>query len=284
MAGDADGMSGDRGGASGVPAGTSGVPAFGYAAAAIGTFLVTSMNVWSGLDGRHGNDWRIAVYEYTSTAVIFALLWPLGRLVRRVLEDWPLRRGRAAALLLAGLPAFALAHVWGFVALRTAIFAAFGMRYDFDGPSGWAFEFPKEIAVYAILVMVLGATTALARRPTVSDAPAETDRRLVLREGGRVIHVRPAEVAAVSSAGNYVEYHLVDGRKPLVRGTLSACEAVLGATGFVRSHRSWLVNIRLIEEIEPAGSGDRRLLLSGGVEAPLSRRFADGFDAALTVQ
>ncbi|WEK43094.1 MAG: LytTR family DNA-binding domain-containing protein [Candidatus Sphingomonas colombiensis] len=281
MAGDADGMNGSQGGTPGASAVTNGVPAFGYIAAAVGTFLVTSMNVWSGLDGRHGNDWRIAVYEYTSTVVIFALLWPLGWLLRRVLANWPERKTIAAGLLIAGLLPFALAHVWGFVALRTVIFAAFGLHYSFDGLEGWAFEFPKEIAVYAILVSVLGATSVLARRPTASGAPSPVEQRVVLREGGRVIHVRPIDIAAVSSAGNYVEYHLIDGRKPLIRATLSACERELLPAGFVRVHRSWLVNSRLIREIEPAGSGDRRLFLAGGVEAPLSRRFTDRFNAAL---
>lgn len=257
------------------------MPVLGYAAAAIGTFLITSMNVWSGLDGQHGNDWRVAVYEYTSTALIFALLWPLGQLTCRALSDWSTRKARAVALLAAGLPLFAVTHISGFVALRTAIFTALGMHYSFDGITGWTFELPKEIAVYAILISVLGAATMLARRPTTIFARTDVGKRIVLRDRGRVLHIAPAEIVAISSAGNYIEYHLVGGRKPLVRGTLSACEAELTGMGFARSHRSWLVNTDFVREIEAAGSGDRKLLLSDELEVPLSRRFAKDFDGAL---
>lgn len=285
MTGGASGTNGEGIGTNGAPAVTNGVPAFGYVAAAVGTILVTSMNVWSGLDANRATEWRAPIYEYTSAALILALLWPIGLLVRHALNMWPGRRPTAAALLLAGLPVFAIAHVSGFVLLRTFIFEALGQTYVFGGSHGWTFELPKEVAIYGIVVLVLAAASLNGRASAAPDPmridTVENHPRLLLREGQRQFHVHVDEISAVSSAGNYIEYHLVDGRRPLVRGTLAACDAELAEYGFLRSHRSWLVNPRLIAEVLPAASGDRRIILSGGVYAPLSRRLVDDFEAAL---
>ena len=65
-----------------------------------------------------------------------------------------------------------------------------------------------------------------------------------------------ADILAVSSAGNYVEFALADGRKLLMRRPLSAVESELSGCGFVRTHRSWLVNEKAVTGLSPEGSGD----------------------------
>jgi hypothetical protein len=88
-----------------------------------------------------------------------------------------------------------------------------------------------------------------------------------------------AKNAAAMAAGNYVEFHMVDGRRPLMRTTLASVEAELAPHGFVRTHRSWLVNAACVRELKAeGGSGDHRLELEGRVEAPLSRRFPQALD------
>ena len=78
----------------------------------------------------------------------------------------------------------------------------------------------------------------------------------------------------MTSAGNYVEVLLADGRRPLMRATLAAVEVELERFGFVRVHRSWLVNTGRVTGLRPEGSGDWTVEL-GSVEAPVSRRFPD---------
>ena len=57
-----------------------------------------------------------------------------------------------------------------------------------------------------------------------------------------------------------------------MRATLAAIEVELGAFGFVRAHRSWLVNAARVTGLRPDGSGDWTVEL-GDVVAPLSRRY-----------
>lgn len=81
-----------------------------------------------------------------------------------------------------------------------------------------------------------------------------------------------ADIVAVRSAANYSEFLLADGRRPMMRIALGAVEARLAPRGFVRTHRSWLVNAARVSGLRPQGSGDYAVEL-GALEVPLSRRF-----------
>jgi DNA-binding LytR/AlgR family response regulator len=69
-----------------------------------------------------------------------------------------------------------------------------------------------------------------------------------------------------------VEFVLADGRKPLMRAPLSEVETALAPAGFLRTHRSWVVNPAHMQALTPTGSGDFSLDLGRGVIAPVSRR------------
>jgi DNA-binding LytR/AlgR family response regulator len=47
---------------------------------------------------------------------------------------------------------------------------------------------------------------------------------------------------------------------------------------FVRTHRSWVVNIGHLRELRPLGGGDFEVRLEGGLAIPLSRRFSEALD------
>ncbi len=95
-----------------------------------------------------------------------------------------------------------------------------------------------------------------------------------IRDGARIVRVPVRDILAVSSAGNYVEFALRDGRRVLMRSPLSAVEAEFAAHGFVRVHRSWLVNAMQMTGLKPEGSGDYTVEL-GALSVPLSRRFPE---------
>ncbi len=75
--------------------------------------------------------------------------------------------------------------------------------------------------------------------------------------------VDPAEIAWVEAAGNYVEIH-VGGATHLARGTLASFEERLARAGFVRVHRSRLVNRARVASLKPTPSGDLEITLDDG--------------------
>ena len=96
-----------------------------------------------------------------------------------------------------------------------------------------------------------------------------------IQDGKRLIRVPIVDIVAVKAAGNYVEFLLVDGRRPLARKSLRQALDQLGEHSFAQTHRSWLVNVDHVREIRSVGAGDFRVELDGGAEAPLSRRFPE---------
>jgi DNA-binding LytR/AlgR family response regulator len=95
-----------------------------------------------------------------------------------------------------------------------------------------------------------------------------------IRDGARLTRVKLEDILAVTSAGNYVEFVLADGRRLLMRVPLRSLEQELGGRGFVRTHRSWLVNGGKVTGLKPDGSGDYTVEL-GAQAVPLSRRFPE---------
>jgi two-component system LytT family response regulator len=93
-----------------------------------------------------------------------------------------------------------------------------------------------------------------------------------IRDGARRIWLDTHDVLWVEAAGNYVELHLRD-RGLLRRQTLSAIERELVDVGFVRIHRSRLVNLRHVLATETNDSGDFTVTLTDGRQVSGSRRW-----------
>jgi two-component system LytT family response regulator len=106
-------------------------------------------------------------------------------------------------------------------------------------------------------------------------------RRLVVKTtGGRLRFVKTEDVAWVAAEGNYARVH-VAGSDYLLRETLAAFEAQLDARSFVRIHRSTIVNLDHVRELEPLPHGTYAVVLGEGTRLTLSRRFRERFERAL---
>jgi hypothetical protein len=205
--------------------------------------------------------------EITSLVMLLSLLW-LPWLAWR--QQGPLRLRTLISHALA-LLAFSASHVTGFTVLRKIIYWAAGSHYGGDFPGDYIYEFPRDVIAYGLAMLAF----AMAGRRIENRTTQAGNRALYdIRDGARLLRVAFDDILAVSSAGNYVEFVLRDGRKPLMRSPLSAIETELGQHGFVRVHRSWLVNAMQMTGLKPEGSGDYTVEL-GEITVPLSRRYPE---------
>ncbi|HXI20990.1 MAG TPA: LytTR family DNA-binding domain-containing protein [Gemmatimonadales bacterium] len=102
---------------------------------------------------------------------------------------------------------------------------------------------------------------------------AATERhaeRLAIPENGRIVFVPTRDIDWIEADGNNVRLHL-GSRIRMFRETLTRLEARLDPTQFLRIHRSTIVNVRRIREIEPWVRGYHRVVLEGGTELRMSR-------------
>jgi hypothetical protein len=210
------------------------------------------------------------VEEATSAICAIALMW-IGWVAFRIAPPGSRPHWRMLAVQGLGLLIFSAAHITSFCLLRGLVFGLLHVPFDFDLACRFVYELRKDALGYCIGAAGFWAL-AKAYAPQSSVQAATPSATFDIRDGARVIRVPVAEILAARSAGNYVEFVLADGRKPLMRSALSALEADLAALGFVRTHRSWLVNAARVTELRPQKSGDYAVML-GEVEAPLSRRF-----------
>src|SRR5579864_5159642 len=117
----------------------------------------------------------------------------------------------------------------------------------------------------ANLIRVLRQLEVLAKR----QAP-----RIAFKAKGRILFLDLAEIVAVQAEGNYVSLR----HRPnpyLLRESLSSMAEKLKPYGFIRIHRSVVVNISAVEEIQPLPTGEYRLRVKGGKEYLVTRTYKD---------
>jgi two-component system, LytTR family, response regulator len=101
----------------------------------------------------------------------------------------------------------------------------------------------------------------------------KTDR-LVVKSGGRLFFLRTDEIDWIEAAGNYVRLH-VGTTSHLLRETMNAIESRLDPEKFFRIHRSRIVNMERIQEMQPWLNGEYAVVLSNGTRLTLSRGYRE---------
>jgi len=94
--------------------------------------------------------------------------------------------------------------------------------------------------------------------------------RLPVSENGRILFVNMEEIDWIEANGNYARLH-IGARTHEIREALTALERKLNPHDFLRIHRSAIVNVHRIKEIQPWFHGYHLVLLQNGQELRMSR-------------
>jgi two-component system LytT family response regulator len=105
-------------------------------------------------------------------------------------------------------------------------------------------------------------------------------RRIAIRSGGRIQSLPVDEVQWFEAADNYLKIHTAKA-VPLIRETLAELERRLDPDVFIRIHRSAIVRIESIREVECLFHGDYEVVLRSGTRLPLGRKYRDRLLEAL---
>jgi DNA-binding LytR/AlgR family response regulator len=96
--------------------------------------------------------------------------------------------------------------------------------------------------------------------------------RIAFKAKGSILLLNLADILAVQAEGNYVS--LQHQSNPyLVHESLSSMAEKLKPYGFIRIHRSVVVNVSAVEEIQPLPTGEYRLRIKGGREFLATRTY-----------
>jgi DNA-binding LytR/AlgR family response regulator len=96
--------------------------------------------------------------------------------------------------------------------------------------------------------------------------------RVAIKVKGKILFINLSNVVAVQAEGNYVSLQR-NGSSYLLRESISAVAEKLEPQGFIRIHRSILVNTSFVEEIRPYSTGEYGLRVKGGKEYTVTRTY-----------
>jgi len=104
--------------------------------------------------------------------------------------------------------------------------------------------------------------------------------RLVVKSGGKVTLLPVGEIEWIDAEGDYVRIH-VGKTWHLLRETMKNLEDQLDSARFVRIHRSTIVNLEKVKELQPFFRGEYVVVLHNGTTLKLSRGYRDNLEARL---
>lgn len=261
------------------------------------SMVVAVLNATSSiLEGQTGGpaiDPRAAwLFEISSVVMVVGLAPFIGWMVGKFPPSDGLSGpdlARIAGVHFGAACAFSVVHIVGMVLIRKLGYAAMGHAYDFayrgDLVLPFFYEWRKDLLTYVAIAtgywvwglwLANRAAQELLATPPVPKTP---DARIEIRDGARVTLVEPNDIGWIEAAGNYVEIH-AGGATHLARGTLAAFGEKLGGHGFVRIHRSRLINRARVKSFKPTPSGDLEIELDDGRTIAGSRRFRAALESA----
>ncbi len=225
--------------------------------------------------------WVPLLDEVSSSLVWLALAGVIVQAFRRLVPPrfpWVV----AVPLHIAVAAAVSLVHYGLTRLVRAIVQVAAGQ--DFRLPvtwEGYVADLYRDGLTYLLLGLVYcGAEALLAARGKAPEDSADAPV-LEVRDGAQTLYVPIAEILWVEAAGNYVELHALGDRAILMRATLASMEQRLARSGFLRIHRSRLVNTASVQSVEGQPSGDAILRLANGGTISASRRYRPALTQAM---
>jgi two-component system LytT family response regulator len=102
--------------------------------------------------------------------------------------------------------------------------------------------------------------------------------KIAIKSNGRILFIDPHDLVVVQAEGNYVLLQQETGSY-LLRESISTIAENLKPYGFVRIHRSMLVNASFVQEIRPCATGEYELRVRGGKEYTVTRTYKKNLKA-----
>jgi two-component system LytT family response regulator len=123
-----------------------------------------------------------------------------------------------------------------------------------------------------------GHRSSQTSEPSPSARPSPD--RIAVRNNGRVVFVKLTDIDWIEAADNYACLHC--GREThILRETMNDLEARLDPAQFIRVHRSSIVNLDRVRELQPWFRGDYRVVLRDGTQLTLTKNHREKLESRL---
>jgi DNA-binding LytR/AlgR family response regulator len=133
-------------------------------------------------------------------------------------------------------------------------------------------EFYEAVDTSLLPVIGIDATNLMRILRQLEVVAKRQAPRIAFKANGRILLLDLADILAVQAEGNYVSLRLRPNAY-LVHESLSSVAEKLKPYGFIRIHRSVVVNMSAVEEIQPLPTGEYMLRVKGGKEYLVTRTY-----------
>ena len=120
------------------------------------------------------------------------------------------------------------------------------------------------------------------KAPPKNDFKLSGEDQVFVKDGDHCYFIKMGNIRLFESVGNYVRVYFED-KKPLTLKSLNALEERLEERAFFRANRKYIVNLRMVEKIEPYFNGGLLLNIKGGEQIEVSRRQAVRFKEMMSL-
>ncbi|MET0337159.1 MAG: LytTR family DNA-binding domain-containing protein, partial [Caulobacter sp.] len=246
-------------------------PSLRLIAASLGAWILAALvsagqgYVFASFSGRPQSWWPTLAYSLAIFSV-WALISPV--LLAGLLRVWRIKRPalRIAALML-GAPVAMAAHVVVFV---VAFHPIYGQGRSILAMAAPVLAANLDTAAIAYGLLIVGAWLQV-RRTNLAPADPVADG-LWIRDGASTRFIGYGEIDWIAAAGDYAEIH-AGARSRLTDQSLTALSQTLPRAQFARIHRSAIVRLDRVRQVQGVGRGDAEVELRDGRRLRLSRRF-----------
>jgi hypothetical protein len=236
--------------------------------------------------------WEPFCWEISSQLVLLLLI-PLGVFIN---DRWLApRKLKTQIVIHAALTIpFSAIHIAGMVGIRQLWYYLMETHYEFGEPLiELIYEYRKDAQTYLTLALVILGYRLIVRRlqgeasylmkdeESENPEPDSTPERLLIKKLGREFLIQTADIEWIEASGNYANLHIKNSVYPM-RITMEKLEQLL-PNNFTRIHRSTIVNLTKIREIQAQDTGDYQITLQQGKLLSLSRRYRESFKAQVSL-
>jgi hypothetical protein len=233
--------------------------------------------------------WEPFVWEYSSAIGVLCLFPAIIFLLKKLPFSWTNIK-KSLAIYLVSSVIFSACHIAIMVAIRKVIYWLQDSFYDF-GDIGFEllYEYRKDLWGFIFIIALIKSYGFILSRlhgeanPVVVGEDESTNsniERLLVKKLGKEFIIRVEDIEWLESSGNYINLHIKQRIYPM-RATMSSLIPKIENKGFCRIHRSFAINLDLIDSITPLSSGDSEVKLNNGKILNLSRRYKEEFKLKL---
>ena len=96
--------------------------------------------------------------------------------------------------------------------------------------------------------------------------------RIIFKSRGRILFLPVSDIRWIGAEGNYVRL-CTAAENHLLRETMVHLQDRLDPKGFLRVHRSFIVNLKYVKEVRREANGDSVVVMDNGQKVPMGRSY-----------